>query len=873
MNKDYAKQGGSNHFFGTELHYDYGFTNVEYSGNISGITWRSKTDNQWRSYGYNHDGMNRLLKADFTQNNGGWNTSTGIDFSTKMGDGINPASAYDENGNILGMTQMGLKSGGSMLIDKLDYSYFPNSNKLMGVIDQVNDPQSTLGDFKEANGQSNNDYNYDSNGNIIQDLNKNILAGGITYNHLNLPEKITIGGKGTIQFLYNANGDKIRKIVTDNTVTPAKITTTDYYSGYVYQNDTLQFYGNEAGRTRIVNKAGMAPQEVYDYFLKDHLGNVRMVLTEQTDFSMYLATMETPNAAKETALFSNIDNTRSPKPIGYPQDGTTSKNEYVVRLNAHGTGKKIGPSLVLRVMAGDTVQIGTKAFYKSNSPQDKNDHNLLPEDMVADLVRAFGGNVASNDNHSYGGNSDQRLFNTSFYNNDYQRLKERNSDGNSSNKPKAYLNYVLFNEQFKLVDENSGVKQVKNEPDQLQELAIDRTVMTQSGFLYVYTSNESAQDVYFDNVFVMHTTGPILEETHYYPFGLTMAGISSNALKSTNYPANKMLYNGKELQDKEFNDGSGLEWYAYGMREYDHQIARFTRVDPLTNDYVELSPYQYAGNSPIGNIDLDGLESKRAYQSWDKVHSLSHTYSNGQKIYLIDNYWTSMEFGGNDYVFQFYNREEGRWQEFTPRSTEDDNRQRAKALSEVSNGLGIGYTVLLSIGSGLTNNAFALGVTYTSAGMGVADAGVQMAFSSEKGFLNKLKDVNITSVLATTFFKNPFGGAVIGTGFDFRLKDKFKHSLFGDPENKKSIHNFIIESLIIGIAGKYTEVGLKHLGVGTTAGARAMVRSGLKRSEIAALGTVAATYTWFQMALLSNLFATQLEEFSKVEKEMMRGSN
>ncbi len=62
-------------------------------------------------------------------------------------------------------------------------------------------------------------------------------------------------------------------------------------------------------------------------------------------------------------------------------------------------------------------------------------------------------------------------------------------------------------------------------------------------------------------------------------------------------------YNGKEeVQDL------GIGLYEYGFRWYDAQIAKFVQVDPLADDYSYKSTYDYAENSPISFIDLDGAE-------------------------------------------------------------------------------------------------------------------------------------------------------------------------------------------------------------------------------------------------------------------------
>lgn len=72
-------------------------------------------------------------------------------------------------------------------------------------------------------------------------------------------------------------------------------------------------------------------------------------------------------------------------------------------------------------------------------------------------------------------------------------------------------------------------------------------------------------------------------------------------------------FNGKENDNEVMGEGN---WQEYGMRMYNPRLGRFPSVDPLTKKYPELTPYQFASNTPIQAIDLDGLEAFYVHGTW-----------------------------------------------------------------------------------------------------------------------------------------------------------------------------------------------------------------------------------------------------------------
>ncbi len=150
---------------------------------------------------------------------------------------------------------------------------------------------------------------------------------------------------------------------------------------------------------------------------------------------------------------------------------------------------------------------------------------------------------------------------------------------------------------------------------------------TKGSYSYVYNYTD-----HLGNVRMSYTKNPanpselkIIEENHYYPFGLKHENYNSEEFLFEKKGGNLQLrapvvkevlpyqykYNGKEFQDE-----LGLNLYDFGARNYDPALGRWMNIDPLAEKGRRWSPYNYAMDNPVYFIDPDGMWPGPGISQW-----------------------------------------------------------------------------------------------------------------------------------------------------------------------------------------------------------------------------------------------------------------
>ena len=221
-------------------------------------------------------------------------TDSGYNEGDRQNDGqgnYDESLSYDKMGNVQSLLRSGLLDDGSYgLIDNLSYNY--HGNQLLKVDDAAVGPYYQ-GAFHFVDGADEAvEYEYDANGNLVRDLNKGIIS--ISYDLNNQPRKIEYNDGRNVSYLYDAEGSKLSVSYNLTAMSSAQpqmpvMQSSNVASANVSNGQkTIDYCGNiiyDGEETMILNDVGYALYDkdntlTFHYYLKDHLGNNRVVVRE-----------------------------------------------------------------------------------------------------------------------------------------------------------------------------------------------------------------------------------------------------------------------------------------------------------------------------------------------------------------------------------------------------------------------------------------------------------------------------------------------------------------------------------------------------------------------------------------------------------------
>jgi RHS repeat-associated protein len=433
------------------------------------------------------------------------------------------------------------------------------------------------------------EYTYNSDGSQISDANKGISS--ITYNALGKPDVITYSGSPakTVTYSYDASGTKVKMVVYDGTTT----TTTDYVGGFAYQNSSLSFFSSPEGRV-VKNGSNFE----YQYAIGDHQGNTRVLFSSQAPAPVVTtATFEDNTLTAEQAAFQN-----------YPTGGNRSSLELFDHTDVSGSvynksqllnggnNSQVGLAKSFKVYAGDVIKAEVYAKYWNTTSTTSNISGFATA-----LAGAFGVGSATT--------GEALLARNALEN--YGGIIAGAGGSGSSSAPKAFITILLFDQNYNFVDAafdqiSTAGEQVGASPKGAFDLLSRELTIEESGYAFIYLSNENPTqvDVYFDDLKIEHQQGHVIQYNEYYPFGME----NQNSWTREDAKDNQFLYNG----GTESNSLTGL--YDLPFRNYDPVLGRMSQVDPMSDKYGGLSPYNFSFNDPVYWNDPMGADPE--YESY-----------------------------------------------------------------------------------------------------------------------------------------------------------------------------------------------------------------------------------------------------------------
>ncbi len=642
-----------------------------YNGNIA--TWISQMTSpstgiaRAEAQQFRYDRLNRLKESRSQAFNGTtWQHSTA--YRTNYN--------YDGGGNLLNLNRYDDRG---ISLDSLKYEYNLSKGKVKNNwLEKVTDLAKATSYAEDI--EDSTRYSYDRIGNLVADSKEGVTIGWNVYGKVSGVTPKISSTKPTIHYRYDAAGNRVLKQVVRGDSLENTFYVRDAQGNILSLYRAKQQKLTQAGTSAVSYKISLQQTEVplygsgrlgefradstllsgqflrvdsmpaplsgpysdttgiryrlvghKSYELKDHLGNVRVVVGDEKEAHIVDNTIPVPTytyrPGTDMSLTGNGSVTLKAGQIGYVLAGNT----FTGNLTLNGgqliiQGDASPASLTLT--KGETVVMGSlqTASLQVNGGATLRNYGTIQVNSVAlnSTLRNYGtltvnGSVMVNG----GGNLDNQrtlsirdnLTLNNTLENEEQITVGMTTTVNGGGKLSLMASSSLSTGSLDVKGIVTGARdgysslQVKGNVSisgggRLDgQLAMCQTSGTYSSKGYVGTLVK--RDCFFTppsvpaEEFSYWIRAAVRTQYDYYPFGMIRPNGSYTAEGANTY---RFAFNGKE-KDPEFSNN-----YDYGFRIYNPNIAKFLSVDPLEKKYPWYTPYQFAGNMPIKYIDLDGLE-------------------------------------------------------------------------------------------------------------------------------------------------------------------------------------------------------------------------------------------------------------------------
>ena len=599
----------------------FGSYQEHYNGLINSTSWQT-TNGPMQGNGYYYDYKGQIQGADY--GNLYYYSGTRQYGFYKINGNSEGNLDYDSNGNIGHLQRL---NGAGVSTMNMGYTYQPGNNRLKSVWDAaspagsaplINYTYDPLGQVTEqeetADPTKSKHLDYDASGKVTA-----IYAIGGNFNDRS---------RLVARYTYDEFGKRLTQQVYPNPADQTTYTTTTFVRDVAghelasYVADTKAgatnplflyeqpIYGaTRLGIFRQARPGDTAPAEQL-YELNDQLGNTRVVFRKPTT-TTYVLSMETGNVAQERKDFPGPT-----APDGSTYDAVRS-GDYFYRYSSYGSSYSAklvgqqGPTKVIAAQRGDQFNISAYALYANSStsvPQrpaiSTATNTLLPALNMLSIQPGLRTGLETNRAPSPSTGWQHTLGQVSIGVSIPLFARKAVSPRNTAYifngpPPNSGIQYVVKRASDGATLRSGKTPLQSNSSIDWQSLSLQLTITETVPVLVEISAWNSAYSVpvYFDDLTVRYTTGPVVEENNFYAYGQRNEDLSWHRSDERNY--------GRGYQGQNTTQDAESGYTAFELRDYDARVGRWLSADPKRQHF---SRYLGMGNNPVSRTDANGGE-------------------------------------------------------------------------------------------------------------------------------------------------------------------------------------------------------------------------------------------------------------------------